>query len=378
MNKSSIYDYIEIITKVAPANVTEVVLNDENMVEIPISVSILELSPKATFIAERYIKDYIIHNWRLCQNKEGRKEYKTNFKEAKKKSKRLAGAETERINTLINRYIKGHITDEERNLANSIKTAPIDIERANAAGKSESEVRAEFVKSANRMLYQTKRSKERYCRNAIFLLYQLYYDEVQKHKEIIEAMKDNNCANILDYYGALRDCRITMKKLERITITLRQGTFEIKIAGRNNRDNRTLPIPRESDSLCRNLYFNVPTDGGCHSYIACDEQFQIWESLINAFLGDSLQNEVKGTLRGKNNFQMRLYKRLDAFYRFLINCKDFKLDTKGDIAEFLRALFELDEDLDEAEKMQAYLGQTKPQKAKFVINYDTYQQLVKH
>lgn len=360
MNKmTDLYNYIELKKRMAPANVMEVVLDDK---EIPIRVSILDLSSKATFIAKRYIRNYTTHNWKLRQDKKERKEYKTNRKKAKKEGKRLAGMETKRINDLVNKYIKGYITDEEINCANSIKT--FYIEQAKAAGKSESDIRAE-LKSAYKVLCQAKCSKERYCRNAIFLLYHLYYDEVRKHKLIIKSMKDNNRTNILDYYREHRNCRQTMKNLEKIKITQRRGNIDITLIGRNNKDCYSLPIPHKSDSSCRYLYFNEQVEDGEHQYIVGDESFEKWKHLVEIYLHDCLEDEIKGTLKGKNNFQMRLYKRLDAFYRYLIDCEDFKLNKKADIAEFLCALFELDED--EAEKMLVYLGQTKPQKAEFTI-----------
>lgn len=56
MNKmTDLYNYIELKKRMAPANVMEVVLDDK---EIPIRVSILDLSSKATFIAKRYIRNY--------------------------------------------------------------------------------------------------------------------------------------------------------------------------------------------------------------------------------------------------------------------------------------------------------------------------------
>ena len=334
----------------APANVMEVVLDDENMVKASIRVSILDLSPKATFIAEQYIWNYTIHNWKLCQEK---KECNDDLEEVKKRGERLAEMETDRINKLINNNIEGYITDEEKK-------------------------RAELVGLADEMLCQAKCRKERYCRNAIFLLYQLYYDEVRKHKLIIESMKDNNHTNILDYYREFRNCRQTMKNLEKIKIIQRRGNIDITLIGRNNKDCHSLPIPHESDSACRYLYFNEQVEDGEHQYIVGDESFEKWKHLVEIYLHDFLQDEIKGTLKGKNNFQMKLYKRLDAFYRYLIDCEDFKLNKKSDIAEFLCALFELDEDVDEAEKMLVYLGQTKPQKAEFVISHRTYGQLVRH
>lgn len=312
---------------------------------------VYKMPTDASFIKTRYVHNFRLREW--CNGakddkdwlvKISKEEWDKMMKQAEKEGEELALQETNRINNLIAAHIKGYITDEDIQSAETIKYLPLNMTEIERAGMTVEDVRQNLAKLAKDRIEGIKRKRENYCRQAIFYMYGLYYEQVERLKTLLEilainAKRDKACKISKD----IKNCHTALDGCDKIIMRIANDELKSVTISKNL---QSYYVP---DVYCRIIACDISVQwmqsvqDAELTFLAGNPTFEAIRSNIKSALGVCIDNRIKGTI-DKNEYYQELGELLSGCYDYLMACDDFdksQYNAGYAVAKFLCNLFKI-------------------------------------